>query len=69
MNLFKLKYLLTLSSESIVNILKRLESDNALKIIENLDEKKKNMVLNKLPPKDRFLLQEGLVIQKIQPQE
>lgn len=49
-----------LSTESIVNILKRLESDNALKIIENLDEKKKNIVLNKLPPRDRFLLQEGL---------
>tara|TARA_B100000029_G_scaffold515341_1_gene621856 strand:- start:6151 stop:7530 length:1380 start_codon:yes stop_codon:yes gene_type:complete len=49
-----------LSTESIVNILRRLESDNALKIIENLDEKKKNTVLNKLPPKDRFLLQEGL---------
>ncbi len=49
-----------LSIESIVNILKRLESDNALKILENLDEKKKNIVLNKLPPKDRFLLQEGL---------
>ena len=31
-----------LSTESIVNILKRLESDNALKIIENLDENKKN---------------------------
>ena len=30
-----------LSIESIVNILKRLESDNALKILENLDEKKK----------------------------
>jgi len=49
-----------LSIESIVNILKRLESDNALKIIENLDEKKKNKVLGKLPPKDRFLLQEVL---------
>ena len=49
-----------LSTESIVNILKHLESDNALKIIENLDEKKKNIVLDKLPPKDRFLLQEGL---------
>jgi len=49
-----------LSTESIANILKHLESDNALKIIENLDEKKKNVVLNKLPPKDRFLLQEGL---------
>ena len=49
-----------LSTESLVNILKRSESDNALKIIENLDEKKKNIVLDKLPPKDRFLLQEGL---------
>ena len=51
---------ITLSVESIVNILKRLESDNALKILENLNEEKKNIVLNKLPPKDRFLLQEGL---------
>jgi len=49
-----------LSTESIANILKHLESDNALKIIENLDEKKKNIVLDKLPPKDRFLLQEVL---------
>ena len=49
-----------LSIESIVNILRRLESDNALKILENLDEEKKNTVLNKLPPKDRFLLQESL---------
>ena len=49
-----------LSTESIVNILKRLESDNALKILENLDEKKKSVVLDKLPPKDRFLLKEGL---------
>tara|TARA_B100000686_G_scaffold330206_1_gene392221 strand:- start:111 stop:1490 length:1380 start_codon:yes stop_codon:yes gene_type:complete len=49
-----------LSTESIANILRRLQSDNALKIIENLDESKKNIVLEKLPPKDRFLLQEGL---------
>ena len=49
-----------LSNESIANILKRLESDNALKIIENLDEKRKNIILDKLPPRDRFLLQEGL---------
>jgi len=49
-----------LSTESVVNILKRLESDNALKIIENLDELKKNEVLDKLPPKDRFLLKEVL---------
>ena len=31
-----------------------------LKILENLDEKKKNLVLEKLPPKDRFVLEEGL---------
>ena len=40
--------------------MKHLESDNALKILENLDEEKKNIVLDKLPPKNRFLLQEGL---------
>ena len=34
-----------LSTESIANILKRLESDNALKILENLDEKKKNVLV------------------------
>ena len=50
-----------LSADSIVNILKRLESDNALKILKNLNEDKKNTVLLKLPPKDRFLLQEGLL--------
>jgi magnesium transporter len=49
-----------LSTGSIVNILRRLESDNALQILENLDDNKKNIVLDKLPPKDRFILQEGL---------
>jgi len=49
-----------LSIESIVNILRRLESDNALKILENLNEEKKNIILDKLPPKNRFLLKEGL---------
>ena len=38
--------LILLSTESVANILKHLESDNALKIIENLDEKKKNIVLD-----------------------
>ena len=50
-----------LSVDSIVNILKRLESDNALKILKNLNDDKKNTVLLKLPPKDRFILQEGLL--------
>ncbi len=49
-----------LSTESIANIVKRLESDNAIAILENLDVNKKNSVLDKLPPKDRFLLEEGL---------
>ena len=56
----QMEIFILLSTESIVNILKRSESDNALKILENLDEKKKNTVLDKLPPKDRFILQEAL---------
>ena len=49
-----------LSIDSISNIVKRLESDNAVAILENLELEKKNLILNKLPPKDRFLLEEGL---------
>ena len=49
-----------LSSDSIAKIIKRLESDNAISIIENLNQEKKNSVFDKLPPKDRFLLEEGL---------
>ncbi len=49
-----------LSNDSIAKIIKRLESDNAISIIENLSQEKKNLVLDKLPPKDRFLLEEGL---------
>ena len=37
-----------------------LESDDSIKIIENLDEKSKNDVLSSLPPKDRFVLLESL---------
>ncbi len=51
---------LLLSTDSIASLLKKLESDNALKILENLDKSKKEIVLNRLPPKDRFLLEEGL---------
>ena len=40
-----------LSTESIANILRRLQSDNALKIIENLDEKKKKYCLRKTSAK------------------
>jgi len=49
-----------LSTESIINIIKRLESDDAIKILENLEKNKKELVLEKLPPKDKFLLEEGL---------
>mgnify|MGYP001396514827 FL=1 len=49
-----------LSSDSVSKIIKRLESDNAISILENLSLDKKKLVLDKLPPKDRFLLEEGL---------
>ncbi len=49
-----------LSTSSITNIIKRLESDDSIKILENLDKNKKDEVLEKLPPKDKFLLEEGL---------
>ena len=49
-----------LSTESIINIIKRLESDDSIKILENLEKNKKESVLEKLPPKDKFLLEEGL---------
>ena len=49
-----------LSTESIINIIKRLESDDSIKILENLERKKKQLILEKLPPKDKFLLEEGL---------
>ncbi len=49
-----------LSTDSIAKILKRSESDNAIAILENLETEKKKSVLDKLPPKDRFLLEEGL---------
>jgi magnesium transporter len=49
-----------LSIDSIINIVKRLESDDSIQILENLDKEKKESVLKKLPPKDKFLLEEGL---------
>ena len=49
-----------LSIESIINIVKRLESDDSIKILENLEKNKKEKILKKLPPKDKFLLEEGL---------
>ena len=52
--------LLLLSINSIANLLKKLESDDAITILENIDQNKKDSVLNLLPPQDRFLLEEGL---------
>ena len=49
-----------LSIDSISEIIKRLESDDAVAILENLELIKKNLISDKLPPKDRFLLEEGL---------
>jgi magnesium transporter len=49
-----------LSIDSVSNIIKRLESDDAVAILENLDLDKKNLILDKLPPKDRFFLEEDL---------
>ena len=49
-----------LSPDSIAKILKRSESDNSIAILENLDTERKKTVLDRLPPKDRFLLEEGL---------
>ena len=49
-----------LSLDSIADLLKKSESDDAIKILENIDQNKKIKVLNSLPPKDRFLLEEGL---------
>ena len=49
-----------LSTDSIINIIKRLESDDSIKILENLEKNKKELILEKLPPKDKFLLEEGL---------
>ena len=40
--------------------MKNLESDDAIAILENVDEKNKNSILSLLPPKDRFALLEGL---------
>ena len=49
-----------LSPESIVRLLKNLESDDAITILENVEEKDKNSILSSLPPKDRFALLESL---------
>jgi len=54
-----------LSIESIANILKHLESDNALKILENLDEKKKIRYWISFLQKIDFYFKKDLNHQKI----
>ena len=56
-----------LSVDLIIKIIKRLESDDPIKILENL-EKEKRENFRKLPPKDKFL-EEGQVIWKTLQQE
>ena len=64
---FKASFTITFYRFSYQN--KKIRSDNAIKILENLSKEVKEKVLEKLPPKDKFLLQEGLVIQKTLLQE
>ena len=49
-----------LSSNRIVKIINALESDNALKVVENLSEEKKNDVLTKIPIEDKYVLEQTL---------
>ena len=49
-----------ISSDKIVKIVNSLESDNALQIIENLTDEKKDRVLIKIPLEDKNLFEETL---------
>ncbi len=49
-----------ISSNKIVKIINTLESDNALHIVENLSEHKKNDVLTKIPLEDKYVLEQTL---------
>ena len=49
-----------ISSNKIVKIINTLESDNALQIVENLSEHKKNDVLTKIPLEDKYVLEQTL---------
>ena len=51
-----------ISSNKIVKIINTLESDNALHIVENLSEHKKNDVLTKIPLEDKYVLEQTLNI-------
>ena len=49
-----------ISSNKIVKIINTLESDNALHIVENLSDHKKNDVLTKIPLEDKHVLEQTL---------
>ena len=51
-----------LPTEDVVNIVNELESDNALQIISNLNQEKKIAVYEKIPSKDKQLIEEVLKI-------
>ena len=51
-----------LSTDEVVSIVNELESDNALQIISNLNEEKKIEVYEKIPSKDKQLIEEVLNI-------
>ena len=51
-----------LPTEDIVKIVNELESDNALQIISNLNEEKKVAVYEKIPSKDKQLIEEVLKV-------
>lgn len=51
-----------LPTDEVVNIVNELESDNALQIVSNLNEDKKIEVYEKIPSKDKQLIEEVLNI-------
>ena len=51
-----------LSTDEVVNIVNECESDNALQIISNLNEQKKIEVYEKIPSKDKQLIEKVLKI-------
>ena len=51
-----------LPTNKVVKIVNELESDNALQIVSNLNEEKKIEVYEKIPSKDKQLIEEVLKI-------
>ena len=61
-NALQKEILNNLSTDEVVNIVNELESDNVLKIVSNLDDEKKIEVYEKIPSKDKQLIEEVLNI-------